>query len=352
MAGEATEAPTRKTARADQEHRKFEWYTPQKRRPSLYEDVTIDSQPSTERHWTGPWPTYFQDGRGTWWLESTRLRVVDWYAFRDPGARWERNYYQQGAAAEAAIESALAAAKTDGHYDRFSAAWVQLLRDDLQPLAFVDYGLWLAIAGVQRECLCDTLAHAYGIEAGVKQRQFQSLVLYGMDLEERFGGFEVGNAKARFLEHAPYQALRGVVERLDATADWVERMVGAMCLDTIVGVAVRRELFMQGAAANGDIVTPAVIAPAQSEYLQARQLVAEMARFCIADEEHGPANQAVIQDWVADWGEAAKEALAAMEPVFAAAPHGRTHTEVTEAVLAEYDAICVELGVAKVKETT
>lgn len=344
MAGEDI-APTRKTSRSNQEYRAFEWFTPAKRRASLYEDVTIDSQPSTERHWTGPWPTYFEDGRGTWWLESTRLRVADWYDFRDPGARWERNYYQQGAAAEASIEAALAAAKADGHYDHFSSEWVQLLRDDLQPLAFVDYGLWLAIAGVQRECLSDSLAHAYGIEAGVKQRQFQSLVLYGMDLEERFGGFEVNDAKTRFLEHAPYQALRGVVERLDATADWIERIVAATILDTIVGVALRRELFMQGAAANGDIVTPAVIAPAQQEYLSTRALVAEISRFTTADEEHGAANRLVIQGWVADWGEASKDALAALEPVFSA-PAGRSHAEVAAAVLDEFDAICAELAVA------
>lgn len=345
QATETTGTSARPSQRASQEHRSFEWYTPEKRRASLYEDVTIDSQPSTRRWWTGPYPAYFADGRGTWWEESTRLRSLDWYAFRDPRGLWERNYYQQAASAEAAVEAAVAGARKDDLFDRMAPAWVDLLRDELQVLAFVDYGIWLGIAGAQRDTLSDTLAHAVGIEAGVKQRQFQSVVLYGMDLDERFGGFDVATAKQRFLELDAYQPLRACVERLQATVDWGELIVAALlCIDGIAGVALRRELFMQTAAANGDIVTPAIMRPAQSEYLSARVFAEELVRFSLADEVHGDANRAVIGEWIADWRTSVGAALDALAPVFAAASTSPGVDRASRTVLGEFDAMLAELG--------
>src|SRR5947209_9958588 len=70
--------------RADSE-REFSGFEPLKRRATLYEDVTIDTQPSVHRHLTRGWPVSFEDGRGTWDEGSTALRSSDWYAFRDPG---------------------------------------------------------------------------------------------------------------------------------------------------------------------------------------------------------------------------------------------------------------------------
>ena len=88
--------------RGDQPERTFQWFEPKRRRATLYEDVTVDSQPSITRHLDRGWPVHFEDGRGTWWEDSTELESSDWYAFRDPGQLWERTYYQQGTAYEAA----------------------------------------------------------------------------------------------------------------------------------------------------------------------------------------------------------------------------------------------------------
>ena len=58
----------------DESERDFTWYTPRKRRATLYEDVTIDTQPSVHRHLKRGWPVRFEDGRGTWDDGSTALR--------------------------------------------------------------------------------------------------------------------------------------------------------------------------------------------------------------------------------------------------------------------------------------
>ena len=54
--------------------REFAWFKPAGRRATLYEDVTVDTQPSIHRHLARGWPVSFDDGRGTWNDASTALR--------------------------------------------------------------------------------------------------------------------------------------------------------------------------------------------------------------------------------------------------------------------------------------
>ena len=120
---------------------------------SLYEDVTFDSQPSLDRHVRPRWPMFFEDGRGMWGPTPRSCAPSDWYAFRDPGEIWERTYYQQGTAGEKLMEGAVAAARRERMLDDFTPEWVEFLRRNLQVPAFVEHGLWLALASAGRDCL-------------------------------------------------------------------------------------------------------------------------------------------------------------------------------------------------------
>ena len=62
--------------RGEDPERSFQWYTPKKRRATMYEDVTMDTQPSIHRHLDRGWPVHFEDGRGLWSEDSTRLRAT------------------------------------------------------------------------------------------------------------------------------------------------------------------------------------------------------------------------------------------------------------------------------------
>ena len=100
----------RRRGAGEQVLREMSYYEPRARRGTLYEDVTCDTQPSVNRHMNRGWPLHFADGRSLWWEDATELRSGDWYAFRDPGAMWERTYYQDGSAAERGIDATLRAA--------------------------------------------------------------------------------------------------------------------------------------------------------------------------------------------------------------------------------------------------
>jgi propane monooxygenase small subunit len=311
------------SGRSEDTERSFGWFAPARRRATVYEDVTIDTQPSTRRHVDRGWPVRFADGRGTWSEDSTRLRVADWYAFRDPAGTWERPFYQQGSAAERQIESAVRAARDAGLFADFTPEWLGFLRRTLQVPAFVEHGLWLATATVARDCLSDSIAHCVALQAATKQRQAQALVLYGLDLEDEFGDFDVEPAKRAWMSAAAWQPARAYLERLRTVTDWAEVVVAVnVCFEPIVGQALRRDLLTRAAGAGGDAVTPAVLAGAQLEWEWTREWTAAFMELVLGDEVHGAANRAHVDGWIDDWGSAARAALDALEPVWDGRPAG------------------------------
>jgi propane monooxygenase small subunit len=309
--------------REDTTSRSFEYFEPAGRRATVYEDVTVDTQPSVHRHLTRGWPLHFEDGRGTWSENSTRLRVADWFAFRDPGQKWERIYFQDGAGFERQIEQSISTAKRDGTFADFRPEWVSFLRAQLQVPAWAEHGLWLALAVNARDCLSDTLCHANALWAGMKQRQAQALLLYGMDLEGELGDFEVEPAKETFLSAPAWQGTRRYLERLRTPTDWGETIVAAGAVyEPIIGTLLRRELFMRPAAQLGDAVTPAVLRPAQEESAWAMGWVGEFVRLVCEDPEHGAANAEVVRGWLEEWNAEASAAVDALAEVFEQVPGG------------------------------
>jgi NAD(P)H-flavin reductase/ferredoxin len=301
----------------DDSERQFSWYEPRKRRATLYEDVTIDTQPSIHRHLTRGWPVSFEDGRGTWNSASTELRSSDWFAFRDPGEQWERPFYQRGTAVEQQIDGALRSAVAEGLLGDFSEAWLGFLRGFLQIPAYVEHGLWFATATAARDCLSDSVTACVCLQAAMKQRSAQAIVLYAMDLEREFGiEFSIEAAREAFLEQQAWQPTREYLERLAATPDWGEVVIAAnLCFEPIVGTLIRRELGIRAAAANGDTVTPVLARVATQEWEWIRTWTLELVRFLCEDEQHGAANRALIDSWVSEWQPRAFEAAAALAPL-------------------------------------
>src|SRR5256885_16197594 len=131
----------------------------------------MDTQIWVARHLKGGWLLAFEDGRGTHSLGSTALRVNDWYDWRDPSGLWERPFYQQAAQAAREQDAAVAAARSEGLFERMSDDWRVFLQSSLQLPAFYEHGLWRALCGASRPALSDGITHAIVLEAATKQRQ-------------------------------------------------------------------------------------------------------------------------------------------------------------------------------------
>jgi NAD(P)H-flavin reductase/ferredoxin len=304
--------------------RSFPWYEPRRRRATQYEDVTVDTQPSVHRHVTRGWSLSFEDGRGTWSDDSTRLRSGDWFAFRDPGEQWERPFYQRETAVEQQIEGAIRSAVHEGLIEDFTPAWVGFLRAFLQTPAYVEHGLWFALATAARDCLSDTVATCVCLEAAMKQRSAQAIVLYAMDLEQALdGGFPIEPARASFLSDPPWQPTRSYVERLASVADWGEVIIAAnLCFEPTVGTLIRREFGIRAAAANGDTVTPTLARVATQEWEWTRAWTLDLVRFLFDDAEFGAANREVVGGWVGGWMPRSIAAAATLAPITEGLPAG------------------------------
>ena len=301
------------TVPADEAERDFAWFTPRGRRASLYEDVTVDTQPSIHRHLTRGWPVSFADGRGTWNDDSTALRCEDWYAFRDPGEQWERPFYQWSSALENQIEGTLRSAAAEGLMTDFDPDWVEFLRANLQVPAFVEHGLWFALATIARDCLSDSVATCVCLQAATKQRSAQAIVLYAMDLERHHGPFPIEAARTQFLSDPRWQPTRRFLERLAATHDWGEVLVAAnLCFEPRVGTLLRREVGIRAAARHGDTVTPVLARVATEEWEWARGWSADLVAMLVADPVHGEHNRSTIEGWLGEWEPKAIEAAEAL----------------------------------------
>ncbi|MHB8659125.1 MAG: MmoB/DmpM family protein [Solirubrobacteraceae bacterium] len=329
MTGEAPGAPVEELASipsspgVEASEREFTWFKPGKRRPTLYEDVTVDTQPSVHRHLRRGWPVSFEDGRGTWDDRSTALASSDWFEFRDPGELWERPFYQFGNASEQQIEGAMRTAVGQGVLEDFSPEWRTFLRDLVQIPAYVEHGLWFATATIARDCLSDSVAHCVCLQAAMKQRAAQSLVLYAMDLEEHLGEFPIDAARQAFLTDPEWQPTRRYLERLAATHDWGEVLIAAnLCFEPVVGTLLRRELGTRAAAANGDTLSPTLARVETQEWEWVRSWSTELCRFLLNDSRHGEANRRTISTWVCDWLPRALEAAAALTPLAERIPVG------------------------------
>jgi hypothetical protein len=332
----------------DEPERQFSWYIPRKRRASLYEDVTIDTQPSIHRHLTRGWPVSFEDGRGTWDDSSTALKSGDWFDFRDPGEQWERPYYQVGTAVEQQLEGAMRSALQEGLIADFGPEWVEFLRRFLQIPAYVEHGLWFATATAGRDCLSDSIATCVCLQAAMKQRSAQAIVLYAMDLEEHHGPFPIEAAREAFLNDEPWQPTRRYLERLASTRDWGEVVVAAnLCFEPVVATLLRRELGTRAAAANGDTITPVLARVETQEWEWTRAWTVELMRFLLGDAVHGEANRELISGWVRDWLPKATAAALALAPLADLVPSGIDAEQAIERVQTYAGAMLEDAGLAE-----
>lgn len=339
--------------RGDDSERQFAWFTPVKRRASVYEDVTIDTQPSLRRHHDRGWQTSFDGIHGVWSDDSTRLDVADWADFRDPGQWWERTFYQQGSQYERQIDGAVRQANADGLFADFDPDWVEFLRANLQVPAFVQHGVWLAVASAGRDTLSDTLTHAVVMQAAMKQRLAQSIVLYALDLEPHFGPFPMDDARTRWLEHPAWQPTRDYVERLRTIVDWGETIIAVnVCFEPVCGALVQRELAMRAAIHNGDSVTPELGRVAQLEWGWLSEWTTAFLKLVLEDPLHGARNRELVAGWMAEWLPRSIAAAQALSGIADESPVELDFAGAWERTLAQAETFWEQAGVADLAKVT
>ena len=295
--------------------RDFTYITPQRRRLTEYEALTVHMQPDHITFDRPPgrieeqeWYLLRTDGSPLWDPASTALKHPDWYRYRDPSQHWQRTYVRHQEQQEGSIERMTEDAALDGSLTELDPRWVtQVLCGHYRAWSFFEYAVFRALAPAQREALSDTLGNALCFQSFDHLRHAQDVIIYLVELENHTDAVVDSAGKEAWMNAPAYQPSRRLAEEIMANRDWAELTLG---LNLVVG-----------ALPNRDAVSAHIVMTAERD--RRRNLAATQALAELAVEASNPdaaANRAVIQGWLDDWSRRADAAAVALAPAFDAVP--------------------------------
>ena len=264
--------------------RHYNYYTPQKRKQSHYEDVTVEVQPDPRHYLAQGWLYGFSDGRGGYPLDWTVLKAwgVDrgdperypgsggkgydwpahgWHEFRDPNEEWELTLYRNNANVVRQINQNIETARETKAFEQWNPNWVTFVERNVGAWMHVEHGLGLYLfANAQRRAPTNMHNNAISVNSMHRIRFAQDLALYNLTLSEEIEAFD-GAAHVETWNNDPaWQGVRRVSEELTGIDDWAEAIFAAnVVFEPLVGELFRSQLVQQASPGNGDFVTPTVV---------------------------------------------------------------------------------------------
>jgi propane 2-monooxygenase small subunit len=327
----------------DSDSRRYNYYTPQKRKQSHYEDVTVEVQPDPRHYLTQGWLYGFADGRGGYPLDWTVLKAwgsdkpepqrgigtgglvvkewpaTGWHEFRDPNEEWELTLYRYNSNVVRQVNQNIEAARQSKAFEQWNTNWVRFVEQHIGAWMHVDHGLGLYLyANANRRAPTNMHNNAISVNSMHRIRAAQDLALYNLTLSEEIDGFDGGAHLETWKSDPTWQGVRDVAERLTAIDDWCEAIFAAnIVFEPLVGELFRSQLVQQAAPRNGDFVTPTVIGAAEYDFAE-RDLRYTTAMFELLtnDREFADHNRAIMQDWASEWTSLALTAARTMQPLW------------------------------------
>ncbi len=298
--------------------RSYNYFTPRKRRASVYEDVTVDVQPDPERHLTQGWVYSFADGTAGYPQEWTALKSSNWHEFLDPNEEWEQTIYRNNAAIVRGIQQTIANAKAAGSFAAINRAWVKVLERHVSAWAHAEHGLGMHVyIPANRDAPTNMINNALAVAATHKLRFAQDLILYNLELTGEIEGFEGSLHKEAWQEDPVWQGTRKNVEQLTGVRDWAEAFFAtAVVFEPLVGELFRSGFVMQAAALHGDYVTPSLMGAGESDAAREQRGARALFGMLANDEAHGEENRATMQKWLSNWTATSVEAARQLQPIW------------------------------------
>ena len=326
----------------DSTARRYNYYTPQKRKQSHYEDVTVEVQPDPRHYLSQGWLYGFADGRGGYPLDWTVLKAwgsdrpepergpgtggkgydwpaTGWHEFRDPNEEWEMTLYRYNSNVVRQVTQNVEAARQSKAFEQWNRNWIRFIEQHVGAWMHVDHGLGLYLfANANRRAPTNMHNNAISVNSMHRIRAAQDLALYNLTLSEELDGFD-GSAHLETWNSDPaWQGVRDVAEQLTGIDDWCEAIFAAnVVFEPLVGELFRSQLVQQASPGNGDFVTPTVVGAAEYDFAE-RDLRYTKAMFELltADKEFAGHNKAIMQEWLSNWTARAIAAARTMQPLW------------------------------------
>jgi propane 2-monooxygenase small subunit len=298
--------------------RSFNYFTPRKRRATVYEDVTVDVQPDPARHLSQGWVYAFANGISGYPEEWTALKSSNWHEFLDPNEEWEQTIYRNNANVVRQISQNIEHGRTAHVFQAMNPSWVRVLERHVFAWAHVEHGLGMHVyTPAQRDAPTNMINNAMAVGALHKLRFAQDLILYNLALSEEIDGFDGAIHKETWQSDPIWQPTRELVERLTGIRDWAEALfVTTVVFEPIVGELFRSGFVMQAAAPQGDFVTPTIMGAGESDAAREQKVARSLFRMLTDDEAHGAENKETMHGWLEEYVPAAVAAGRTLQPIW------------------------------------
>jgi propane monooxygenase small subunit len=333
--------------------RSYNYFTPRKRRATVYEDVTIDVQPDPERHLTQGWIYGFANGDAGYPKHWTALESSNWHEFLDPNEEWEQTIYRNNANVVRQVQQNIANAKAARSFESWNRAWIKVVERHVSAWAHAEHGLGLYVyTPAQRDAPTNMINNALAVGAVHKLRFAQDLILYNLEVSEAIEGFDGGAHVDAWQNDPIWQKTRENVEQLTATRDWAEQFFAtAVVFEPLVGELFRSEFVMQVAALQGDFATPTLVGAGEADVSREQRGARALFAMLEQDPEHGDANRATLQSWLDRWTPASLEAARQLQPIWSQISEKAVRFEDSfEHAWRRFDEACTAFGLETPKE--
>jgi propane 2-monooxygenase small subunit len=326
----------------DSHARRFNYFTPEKRKQTHYEDVTVEVQPDPRHYLSQGWLYGFSDGRGGYPLDWTALKswgsdkpepkrypgsggkgydwpALGWHEFRDPNEEWEFTLYRYNSNVVRQVTQNIEVARQTKAFEQWNRNWVTFVERNIGAWMHVDHGLGLYLyANANRRAPTNMHNNAISVNSMHLIRAAQDLALYNLTLSEEVPGFD-GRAHVEAWNNDPaWRDVREVAEALTAIDDWCEAIfAGNVIFQPLVGELFRSQLLMQAAPRNGDFVTPTLLGAEEYDYAE-RDLryTRPMFELLTSDREFADHNKGIMQQWLSAWVPRALAAARTLQPIW------------------------------------
>src|SRR3954465_4912387 len=298
--------------------RSYNYFTPRKRRATVYEDVTVDVQPDPARHLSQGWVYAFANGDAGYPQARPALKSSNCHEFLDPNEEWEQTIYRNNANVVRQISQNIEHGRLSHVYSAMHPAWVRVLERHVFAWAHAEHGLGMHVyTPAQRDAPTNMINNAMAVGAAHKLRFAQDLILYNLTLSDEIDGFDGSLHRRTWQEDPIWQPTREFVERLTGIRDWAEQWFAtAVVFEPLLGELFRSGFVMQVAALHGDFVTPTIMGAGESDAAREQRGARALFRMLASDEANGTQNGTIMQGWLDKWGAEAMNAARHLQPIW------------------------------------
>jgi propane 2-monooxygenase small subunit len=297
--------------------RKFNYFEPQGRKATHYEDLTVDVQPDPKRYLLQGWIISFADGTPTYDVTWTQAKSSDWHVFRAVDQEWEKTHYQRQSTIIGMLRNVIDNGRRSGAPERFDPAWVKVLQDHLGAWKHGEFGLGTATMQAQRYGYTQMINNAILTNASYKLRFSQDLTLYLGEIALDLKSLDLEAGKRHWMEDPTWQGTREAVESIMGATDYLEQYFAVnVAFEPLLGELFRSGFIMQLAAAQNDFITPAVVSAAEGDYERNLANAVELFHILTTDQQYGEHNRLLFGTWLRKHGALALKGSNMLQPIW------------------------------------